>query len=48
MLALTLDNVADMLLPLDFKVAEDVSFGAQVLVGFNLALRPEDYTDGRL
>ena len=48
MLALTLDNVADMLRPLDFKVAEDVSFGVQILVGFNLALRPEDYTDGHL
>ena len=48
MLGLTLDDVADMLLPLDFKVAEDVSFGAQLLVGFFLALRPEDYTDGRL
>jgi hypothetical protein len=48
MLALSLDDVADILRQLDFTVAEDVSFGTQVLVGFYLALRPEDYTDGRL
>ena len=48
MQALSLDNVAAMLRQLTFDSAEDVSFGAQLLVGFFLALRPEDYTDGRL
>lgn len=48
MRALSLDEVAAMLRQLDWNVAADVSFGAQLLLGFMLALRPEDYTDGRL
>lgn len=48
MLALTLDQVAAMLAPLDWDEPSDVSFGAELLLGFFLALRPEDYTDGRL
>jgi hypothetical protein len=46
--ALSLDDVYDMLGPLDWHSPEDVCFGANLLLGFFLALRPEDYTEGRL
>jgi len=46
--ALAWEELTDMVCAADQRVRAEVSFAAQLLVAFSLALRTEDHTDGRL
>ena len=43
-----MDELQQVLLSLDVRDVAEVSFGAEMVTAFMLALRTEDHTDGRL